>query len=140
MLKAEITVPSFSYILLPVRAGCEFVISSTKSYRSAILPSSAFQPWERNPCVPGRSEVAKSKLARSTPLRSPDMIFRSIFENLVASPLRFWGLLVDPLFGIFPDRELGKSPQRELFTNGGGNEMSEALRSGQILESERELL
>ena len=51
-------------------------MSSTKLYRSAILPSSAFRPLGTNPPCSRPVEIAKSKPARSAPLIGGDLLVR----------------------------------------------------------------
>jgi len=51
----EKSVPSLSSMFLLLRAGYELVESSTRLYRSSILPSSPSAPLEHIPRVPGLS-------------------------------------------------------------------------------------
>src|SRR5271165_2187153 len=79
--RLEIKVPSLSSMFFLVRAGYELVESSTRLYRSLILPSSAFRPLGTYPPCSRPVSIAKSSPARSAPVWPPDMIFRSIFSS-----------------------------------------------------------
>src|ERR1700758_4483780 len=68
-------------MFLLVRAGYELVESSTRLYRSSILPSSAFRPLGTYPPCSSPCSIAKSSPARSAPVLPPDMVFRSISKQ-----------------------------------------------------------
>src|SRR4029077_8107755 len=58
--RLKITVPSLTSMFLLVRAGYELVESSTRLYRSSILPSSAFRPLGTYPPCSRPVSIAKS--------------------------------------------------------------------------------
>src|ERR1700730_9908799 len=94
--RLNITVPSLSSMFLRVRAGYELVESSTRLYRSSILPSSAFRPLGTYPPVFQACLDPKSSPARSAPVWPPDNDFSKHFEQLVASAFQFGRLSVNP--------------------------------------------
>src|ERR1700751_1238446 len=110
--RLKIMVPSFSSMFLLVRAGYELVESSTRLYRSSILPSSAFRPLGTYPPCSSPVSIAKSSPARSAPVWPPDMIFRSILSNSFASALQFGQLhLINALIKLvrFSEANVGNS-------------------------------